>query len=195
MYDAVQAWTSATRRRRGLSHTDELTVWLDRACLRGGSEITDTVLLACLPIFLAGCKQLLVLAGPTFSSRRWCATELFAFIRSACNAPRRQAARPAERADPDSLLFLLTGANARARLGLACVCVCVFAVGGALDEIDIRLVLGTGTGVDRVEEAGAIKAALTQFDATQAQCTLTRDRHRILAVVETAYGTVELFNG
>ena len=123
MYDAVQAWASATRRRRGLSHTEELTVWLDRACLRGGSEIT--VLLACLPIFLAGCEQLLVLAGPTFSSRLWCATELFAFIRSACNAPRRQAARPAERADPDSLLFLLTGAYARARLGLACVCVCV----------------------------------------------------------------------
>ena len=73
-----------------------------------------------------------------------------------------------------------------------CVCVCVFAVGGALDEIDIRLVLGTG--VDRVEEAGAIKAALAQFDAAQAQCTLARDRHRILAVIETAYGTVEPFN-
>ena len=82
LYDALEAWVSATRRRRALSPTDELTVWLDRACLRGGSEIT--VLLACLPIFLAGCNQLLVLAGPTFSSRLWCAMELFVFIRSAC---------------------------------------------------------------------------------------------------------------
>ena len=37
--------------------------------------------LACLPVFLAGCKQLLVLAGLTYSSRLWCAMELFVFVR------------------------------------------------------------------------------------------------------------------
>ena len=144
LYDALQAWASATRRRRGLSHTEELTVWLDRACLRGGSDIT--VLLTCLPIFLAGCKQLLVLAGPTFSSRLWCAMELFAFIR----------------------------------------------MGGTLADIDIRLIVGPGAS--HQEEASAIKGALSEFDAAKACCSLSRDRHRLLAVIETAYGTVEPFN-
>ena len=37
--------------------------------------------LACLPVFLAGCKQLLVLAGPTYTSRLWCVMEIFVFVR------------------------------------------------------------------------------------------------------------------
>jgi len=38
--------------------------------------------LACLPVFLAGCKALLVLAGPTYASRLWCVMEIFVYIRS-----------------------------------------------------------------------------------------------------------------
>ena len=38
--------------------------------------------LACLPVFLAGCQMLLVVAGPTYCSRLWCVMELFAFARS-----------------------------------------------------------------------------------------------------------------
>ena len=36
--------------------------------------------LACLPLFLAGCKELLVLPGATYPLRLWCVMELFTFI-------------------------------------------------------------------------------------------------------------------
>ena len=39
-----------------------------------------------------------------------------------------------------------------------------------------------------------MKDALSQFDAAQAHCSLASDRHRFLAVIETAFGTVEPFN-
>jgi len=53
-------------------------VWLDKACI-DQLNINDS--LACLPVFLAGCKQLLVLAGPTYASRLWCVMELFVFVK------------------------------------------------------------------------------------------------------------------
>ena len=36
--------------------------------------------LACLPVFLAGCKELLVLPGATYGLRLWCVMEIFTFI-------------------------------------------------------------------------------------------------------------------
>ena len=35
----------------------------------------------CLPIFLAGCQTLLIVAGPTYCSRLWCVMEIFTFMR------------------------------------------------------------------------------------------------------------------
>ena len=35
--------------------------------------------LACLPVFLAGCNKLLVVAGPTYTERLWCIMELFTY--------------------------------------------------------------------------------------------------------------------
>ena len=53
-------------------------IWIDRACI----DTSDIVLsLGCLPVFLAGCKKLIVLAGPTYTSRLWVAMELFVFVR------------------------------------------------------------------------------------------------------------------
>ena len=34
----------------------------------------------CLPLFLSGCKKLVVLAGETYTSRLWCVMELFTFV-------------------------------------------------------------------------------------------------------------------
>ena len=51
----------------------------DKACIDQNSIQQS---LACLPVFLAGCKTLLVVAGPTYCSRLWCIMELFTFVRS-----------------------------------------------------------------------------------------------------------------
>merc|ERR1712228_655230 len=36
--------------------------------------------LRCLPIFLSGCKRMVVFCGPTYLSRLWCIVELFTFV-------------------------------------------------------------------------------------------------------------------
>ena len=53
----------------------------DKACI-DQNNIQQS--LACLPVFLAGCQTLLVVAGPTYCSRLWCVMELFTFSRSEC---------------------------------------------------------------------------------------------------------------
>ena len=61
------------RAPRPLPHTQ------DKACI-DQNNIKQS--LACLPVFLAGCQTLLVVAGPTYCSRLWCVMELFTFARS-----------------------------------------------------------------------------------------------------------------
>ena len=51
----------------------------DKACI-DQNNIQQS--LACLPVFLAGCQTLLVVAGATYCSRLWCVMELFTFARS-----------------------------------------------------------------------------------------------------------------
>ena len=51
----------------------------DKACI-DQNNIQQS--LACLPVFLAGCQTLLVVAGPSYCSRLWCVMELFTFARS-----------------------------------------------------------------------------------------------------------------
>ena len=48
-----------------------------QACI-DQTAIADS--LACLPVFLAGCKNLLVLAGPTYTERLWCVMEVLAHV-------------------------------------------------------------------------------------------------------------------
>ena len=52
-------------------------IWLDKACIDQGNIDRS---LACLPIFLSGCQELLMLAGRTWPSRLWCVMELFVFV-------------------------------------------------------------------------------------------------------------------
>lgn len=37
--------------------------------------------LSCLPIYLAGCKQLLIIAGSTYPTRLWCLLECFTYVK------------------------------------------------------------------------------------------------------------------
>ena len=53
---------------------EDKLLWLDKACITE-HNVRDS--LGCLPVSLAGCRQLLVLAGPSYASRLWCVMELF----------------------------------------------------------------------------------------------------------------------
>ena len=52
-----------------------------KACIDQSAQSSITEALACLPVYLSGCRQLLVLAGPTYVTRLWCVLEIFTFLR------------------------------------------------------------------------------------------------------------------
>eukprot|EP00398_MALV-I-01_sp_L67-1_P000641 gene641-208_t len=52
-------------------------LWLDKACIDQNEIASD---LLCLPLFLAGCETLLIIAGPTYTERLWCVMEIFVFL-------------------------------------------------------------------------------------------------------------------
>jgi hypothetical protein len=61
----------------GSNGLNGVTIWLDKACL---DQRDIQASLAGLPVFISGCKNLLVLAGDTYASRLWCVIELFVFV-------------------------------------------------------------------------------------------------------------------
>ena len=67
-YDRLHEWAGGD---------EEKLLWLDKACI-DQSDIAKS--LACLPVFLSGCQELLILAGPTYASRLWCVMEIFTFV-------------------------------------------------------------------------------------------------------------------
>jgi len=77
--DAAGKWASVQRWRALFAdaHGREPRVWFDKCCIDQRNIEAD---LRCLPIFLCGCRRLVVFCGPTYLSRLWCVTELFAFV-------------------------------------------------------------------------------------------------------------------
>ena len=53
----------------------------DKACIDQIDPVKKQKGINCLPIFLAGCQTLLIVAGPTYCSRLWCVMEIFTFMR------------------------------------------------------------------------------------------------------------------
>jgi len=56
--------------------------------------------LAVLPIFLSGCKTLLILPGASYSTRLWCVVEIFVFLQMGGDRTR-MIIRPLELGDED----------------------------------------------------------------------------------------------
>jgi len=77
--DAQAKWVALQRWRQNFLeiHGREPHVWLDKCCIDQNNIDVD---LRCLPVFLKGCKRLVVLCGPTYLSRLWCILELFTYI-------------------------------------------------------------------------------------------------------------------
>ena len=74
-YEALKKWGADYV---APSSGQDVIVWWDRACIQAEqSQISQA--LSCLPIYLSGCRRMVVLAGPSFPERLWCAMELFMF--------------------------------------------------------------------------------------------------------------------
>jgi hypothetical protein len=55
-----------------------------------------------LPVYLAGCRELLVLAGPTYHSRLWCVMEMLVFLRMGGQTSRIHVLPVPDRSDAKS---------------------------------------------------------------------------------------------
>lgn len=70
-YDKLHEWAKE-------GPEGEKLIWLDKSCI-DQKNIDES--LAALPIFLAACQKLLILAGPSYPTRLWCVMEIFVFMR------------------------------------------------------------------------------------------------------------------
>jgi hypothetical protein len=106
-----------------------------KACI-DQTRIEDS--LAGLPVYVSGCKRLLVLCGRTYTSRLWCIMEVFTFL----------------------------------------------VMGAEKDRVELK----------RISDAPEISEALMHFRTSAAQCYLQEDRQRMLAIIESAFGTHASFD-
>jgi len=70
---AISTWCEQFRE----THSRAPKLWLDKVCIDQADILSD---LQCLPIFLAGCSELVVTSGVTYTSRLWCCVELFVYV-------------------------------------------------------------------------------------------------------------------
>jgi hypothetical protein len=82
----LQEWCASFR----ALHGREPLLWIDKFCIDQTEINAD---LQCLPVFLCGCRELLVLCGTTYFSRLWCIMELFTHHHAGL-ANRRLTVRP-----------------------------------------------------------------------------------------------------
>ena len=74
-YASLQEWAKPYMERgQGMP-----SIWLDKACI---DQANIDASLASLPVFLSGCKTLLILPGPGYTSRLWCVMEVFTYLRT-----------------------------------------------------------------------------------------------------------------
>ena len=79
-HDSPEAKYSALQAARSTfvaANKREPRVWMDKFCI-DQTSIADSLM--CLPVFLAGCKQLYLFCGPTFLERLWCLLEIFVYL-------------------------------------------------------------------------------------------------------------------
>merc|ERR1712039_67584 len=72
-WEALEEWRATFVQENRRSPT----LWFDRVCIDQSRIDID---LRCLPVFLMGCRRLVVLCGPTYLSRLWCILEIFTYV-------------------------------------------------------------------------------------------------------------------
>ena len=78
--DPAKKWELLTSHSDGFKQTRDgraPLLWLDKACLNQ-EDIAGS--LSHLPVHMAGCKALVIVAGPTYTSRLWTLLELFVWL-------------------------------------------------------------------------------------------------------------------
>jgi hypothetical protein len=100
----LQEWRAAFRQ----VHGREPKLWIDKYCI-DQTKIDDS--LACLPVYLAGCKTLVIFCGETYLKRLWCLVEIFVFLEMGGHMDNLEVHLLQDEADPLPLKHQLANFN------------------------------------------------------------------------------------
>ena len=149
-------------------HRRSPSLWLDKASIRQEQDIAAQ--LACLPVWLSGCREMVVAAGPTFAERLWCVLEVFTFLRLGGSY--------------DHLILLPLEADSSGGAG-----------GGEGEEAPSADAVPPGGELLGTEEAKVqVLERFRTFDCKRASCFREDERQHLLSVIENGFGDVEVFN-
>jgi len=77
--DSDAKWQALQAFRNGFvaKHEREPLIWFDKCCIDQNNIEDD---LRCLPVFVSGCKSMVILCGTSYLSRLWCIVELMTWM-------------------------------------------------------------------------------------------------------------------
>lgn len=122
-------------------------------------------------MYLAGCKNLLVVAGPTYTERLWCVIEIFTYLYMTLGDLSEVIFLPiTDKEDDDDLAQRYSASANKPTWG------------------SIRGFMGENTELRKTLEP------FKEFDVNKAKCFKPEDRHALLGVIESGMGTLDSFN-
>jgi len=153
-----------------------------------------------LPVFIASCNRFLALAGPTWTSRLWCAVELFTFLEMGGDEHHAEVLvldAPGPERAPRSMLppwMARRGPHATGTARSEAAAVAHTPTDAVAAEVD-TLPLTTGDRDDaRAPPPQSFSAAVRAFDARLARCAYEEDRVALLAIIAHGFPRIEDFN-
>ena len=177
-WHTLSIWAEAFREHSGHSPL----LWFDRACL---DQSNIDASLSMLPVYLSGCRLLLILAGQTYTERLWCVMEVFTWLSIQKDAHRLMSVHPivqpmhgeltGSSSEPDGAVQGRNGEGPQPGQALWA------SASAAIHESTVQAELA--------------RANFVRFRAQNAQCFKAEDRDRLLAIIESAFGTFQDFDG
>lgn len=172
-FERIGAWAASKQKGSSDSGGSPLNCWLDKACI---DQENIEANLAVLPVFLSGCRELLVLDGPTYTSRLWYATAPFEAAPLAPAPPPKLASWERE--------WLPAHSSERISSRRCVIEVYTFVkMGGTRQRIVVQRLSPTVDGT-----------RAKRFHAGHADCFKREDKERLLGIVEAGFGTLAPFN-
>ena len=189
-WEAISQWRENFKR----SHKGrEPLVWIDKFCI-DQTNVTDN--LACLPVYLSGCKKMVVFAGTTYTSRLWCILELFVYLQmlNSLQQDSMLASSGREITSKTSSFDRVRRATAKAahrvsaKVAPTLTAQVDTSFSGRPGGRDLQVIpVSTGNAEQRVQQLEAIQETFEAFDVSKAQCYNQNDRSQILGIIEASF--------
>ena len=177
-YNALTTWGAEYAAQ---SNGEDVVVWWDRACIQVRQESQLSQALSCLPIYVSGCRRMLVLAGPSFSERL-CVNQ---------GSNSRPVAKSLSRAHKKERSALAEGTRVRTPCFDRWCAIELFIfseLGGGMSCIDVRPFQTSTSG------GSAIADSFDSFEVAKTQCASQLDKDYFISVIQGAFGGEDPFN-